>query len=158
MLDIRELRENEINYLYDLILEMASFEHLEDELKLTKESLHKYIFINNIVKVALLRVDNNIIGYLMYYYTFSSFTGYPSLYLEDIYIKAEYRHNGYGKQCFKYLAQVAVKNECKRMDFVCLNWNKNAQDFYHKLGAQAHEEWLLERLEEKELIKLAGEK
>ena len=157
MLDISEIKENEIAILYDLILEMASFEHLESELKLTKENLTKYILETKLVKVDLLRIDNKIIGYLMYYYTYSSFTGHPSLYLEDIYIKESYRHNGYGKLCFNYLAEVAVKNDCKRMDFVCLDWNKNAQNFYQKLGANTHHEWLLERIEEKELIKLAGE-
>ena len=158
MLDISEIKENEIAILYDLILEMASFEHLESELKLTKEKLNKYILETKLVKVDLLRIDNNIIGYLMYYYTFSSFTGTPSLYLEDIYVRNEYRHLGYGTYCFKYLAKKALAFGAERMDFVCLDWNKNAQNFYQKMGAKGHSEWLLERLDLNSLTKLAEEK
>ena len=83
MLNIRPIEKKEVSILYDLIYEMASFEKLTNELTLTKEKLNKYLFENKVVSVDLLREEDKIIGYLMYYYTFSSFTGTPSLYLED---------------------------------------------------------------------------
>ena len=156
MLEITALKENEVSTLYDLILEMASFEKLNNELTLNKEKLTRYIFEQKIVKADLLRENNELVGYLMYYYTFSSFTGSPSLYLEDIYIREAYRHQGYGTYCFKYLAKFALENGCERMDFVCLDWNKNAQNFYKKLGADAHHEWLLERITKENLVKLGN--
>ncbi len=155
MLNIVDIKEEEISILYDLILEMASFEKLDKELTLSKDKLIKYIFEDKLVKVALLRENNNLVGYLMYYFTYSSFTGSPSLYLEDIYIREIYRHKGYGTYSFKYLAKKALEYNCERMDFVCLDWNKNAQNFYQKLGAKAHNEWILERLDIKALTKLA---
>ena len=158
MLNIRPIEKKEVSILYDLIYEMASFEKLTNELTLTKEKLNKYLFENKVVSVDLLREEDKIIGYLMYYYTFSSFTGTPSLYLEDIYVRNEYRHLGYGTYCFKYLAKKALAFGAERMDFVCLDWNKNAQNFYKKMGAKGHSEWLLERLDLNSLTKLAEEK
>ena len=154
MLKIEQLKIDEIKTLYNLILEMASFEHLEKELTLTENKLCKYIFEEKIVKVDLLRLNDKLVGYLMYYYTFSSFTGTPSLYLEDIYIREDYKHQGFGSFCFKYLAKKALDYGCERMDFVCLDWNVNAQNFYKKIGANPHKEWLLERIDKNNLEKM----
>lgn len=157
MFKIEPLKEDELTIIYDLIIEMATFEKLTDKLSLTIDKLDKYIFKTNLVKASLLKEDNIVVGYIIYYLTFSSFTGAPSLYLEDIYVKEEYRHKGYGSACFKYLARVAIKTGCERIDFVCLNWNKNAQQFYQKIGAEAHPEWLLERMELDKIKKIVGE-
>ena len=93
---IRRLEENEIEALLDLICEMADYEKLRNEVVATKESLYKSIFIDKVCKAALIEVDKEVAGYILYFYNFSSFTGCPNLYIEDIFVKEQYRHNGLG--------------------------------------------------------------
>ena len=92
-----------------------------------------------------------VIGFALYYFHFSTFKGRPGLYLEDIYIKKPYRHQGYGKQVFKFLMKEALANDCGRMEWVCLNWNQPSIDFYLSLGAKPLKDWTIFRLDEGDL-------
>ena len=157
MLKIRDIKENELNILLDLIMDMASYEKLTKDVIASTSSLHKVIFETKRSECALLEVEGKLVGYLMYFYNVSSFTGCANLYIEDIYIKPEFRHNGYGKECFIYLAKKAVKEGCKRIDWVCLDWNQKGLDFYKKMGASRLDMWVLHRLDEDGIKKLAGE-
>ncbi len=157
MLEIRDIREDELNILLALIKEMASYEKLEKDVIASSSSLHKVIFETKKACCSLLLVDNRIIGYLMYFYNVSSFTGSANLYIEDIYIKEEYRKNGYGKKCFIYLAKKALLEDVKRIDWICLDWNQKGLDFYKKMGASRMDMWVLHRLDAEGIKKLAGE-
>ncbi len=152
---IQVLKENQIDLLLSLIKEMARYEKLENEVTATYDSLYDSIFIKKGVKAALIYHNDNLAGYILYFYNFSSFTGTLNLYIEDIYVKEEYRHNGLGTTAFKFLAKEAKENKCKRIDWVCLNWNKTGLDFYQAMGAKKLDCWVLHRLEEKEINNLA---
>lgn len=156
-MEIRKLKVEEIDLLLDLIKEMARYEKLENEVKATHESLYDSVFVSQVAKAALLYEEDKVLGYLLYFYNFSSFTGCPNLYIEDIFVKEEYRRHGFGKACFKFLAEEAVKNGCKRIDWVCLDWNKKGLDFYQRMKAKRLDMWVLHRLEEDEIKELAGE-
>ncbi|MDE5714982.1 MAG: GNAT family N-acetyltransferase, partial [Anaeroplasmataceae bacterium] len=95
-------------------------------------------------------------GYMLYFYNYSTFTGNANLYLEDLFILKEYRKMGIGKTLFHILAKKAVKENCKRIDWVCLHWNQPSLDFYKSIGAKRLDEWVVHRLEEKEIKKLAA--
>ncbi|KAI0052132.1 acyl-CoA N-acyltransferase [Auriscalpium vulgare] len=89
------------------------------------------------------------IGLALYFFNFSTWTGRPGLYLEDLYVKPEYRSKGVGKAFFAELAAVAQEKNCARMDWSVLKWNQPSIDFYEKsLGAKAQDEWVGMRLEE----------
>ncbi len=154
---IRDIKENELDLLVSLIKEMASYEKLENEVIASKESLYETIFVTKKGYCALLEEDNVIIGYLLYFYNVSSFTGSANLYIEDIFIKESYRRKGYGKKCFIYLAKKAVNENVKRIDWVCLDWNQKSLDFYQKMGAKRLDMWVLHRLDVEGIKNLAKE-
>jgi len=86
------------------------------------------------------------VGYAFVFEMYSSFLALPTLYLEDIFVLPEYRGLGAGISLFKFVVAEADRRECGRVDFMALDWNKNARDFYHRLGAQHLTEWCYYRL------------
>ena len=150
---IRKATKEDTKDIFFFVNELAKFEKLEDEVKTNIEHLKTNIFENDYAKVLMLEVEKKKIGFVLYFYTFSTFEGKPSLYLEDLFILPEERHIGYGKEALVYLANEAIKNGCARFEWSCLNWNKKAIDFYIKFGALPQEEWTLFRLEGNSLIR-----
>ena len=92
---------------------------------------------------------------MLYFFNYSTFTGGANIYLEDLFIYKEYRHKGYGKEMLRILANIALENNAKRIDWVCLNWNKPSLEFYQSLGANKLDCWILHRLEEENIKKIA---
>ena len=99
--------------------------------------------------------DGEEIGYALFFHNFSTFLGRAGLYLEDIYVKPEYRKKGHGKALITKLAQIAVERGCGRMEWCCLDWNKPSIDFYLSLGAVPMEEWTVYRLTGDTLIEMS---
>lgn len=157
MLEIRKIKEDQIDILLDLIYKMAEYEKLRHEVTASKDSLFKSIFVEHTAMCELLYCDDKIAGYLLYFYNFSSFTGYKNLYIEDIFVLEEYRRQGFGKACFKFLAQKAIDENLDRIDWICLDWNQKSLDFYKSMGAKNLDFWCLHRLD-KEAIKALVEK
>lgn len=99
--------------------------------------------------------DGKEIGFALYYFNFSTFVGRSGLYLEDVFIKEEYRYKGYGKAILKRLADIAVDLKCGRMEWVCLNWNRPSIDFYTSIGAKPMSDWTTYRLDEEDIRRLS---
>lgn len=154
-LKIRETDEKDCELILSLIKEIAEYEKMSNEVIATEETLREYIFKNNRAEVVILELDKNPIGYALFFYNFSTFVGRSGLYLEDIFIKKEYRGRGIGKEVFKFLAKKAREEGCKRMEWVCLDWNEPSINFYKSLGAVPMDEWTIYRLNEKEIEKLS---
>jgi GNAT superfamily N-acetyltransferase len=98
------------------------------------------------------------LGVALYYYTYSTFTGKPTLYLEDIFVPEEYRGRGIGTGLLVELAKIAVEKGCARIDWIVLDWNKPSWDFYKNLGAFPMEDWTVFRMLPPEIKKLAEKK
>ena len=94
--------------------------------------------------------ENQPVGFALYFYNFSTFKGKKGLYLEDLYIKPNYRKKGIGNKMFDYLIQEAKSSNCGRMEWVCLEWNKPALDFYKGKKAIVLDDWKTLRLDESE--------
>ena len=154
-LKIRETNEKDCELILSLIKEIAEYEKMSNEVIATEETLLEYIFKNNRAEVVILELDKNPIGYALFFYNFSTFVGRSGLYLEDIFIKKEFRGRGIGKEVFKFLARKAREEGCKRMEWVCLDWNEPSINFYKSLGAIPMDEWTIYRLNEKEIKKLS---
>ncbi|HCY06397.1 MAG TPA: GNAT family N-acetyltransferase [Erysipelotrichaceae bacterium] len=153
---IIEAKPEDCKIIGDFIKYIAEYEKLLDEVIWDEETLYKELFIDNRAKVLLGKVNDEVVGFVLYFYNFSTFVGRKGLYLEDFYIKKKHRKKGYGKMFFKKLLEIARDNNCGRMEWVCLNWNKTAIDFYKSLNAKPMDEWTTYRLEEhqfEELIK-----
>lgn len=97
------------------------------------------------------------VGFALFFHNFSTFLGRAGLYLEDLYVRPEYRGKGYGKALLAKLAQIAVERGCGRLEWWCLDWNKPSIDFYRSLGAQPMDEWTVYRLAADTLKALASE-
>lgn len=126
-----------------------------DQVVATEESLKESIFNKKEAEVLLVELNKEVIGYVLYFFNYSTFIGRGGFYLEDIYIKEQYRKNGYGKAIFKVLGKIAYENGCERMEWACLNWNKPSIEFYKSLGAVGMDEWTVYRLTRDKIKALA---
>lgn len=96
------------------------------------------------------------VGFALYFYQFSTFAAKPTLFLEDLFVYPQHRGTGYGKALLVALAKEAAAQDCGRMDWMVLDWNQPAIDFYKRLGAVIMTEWQLCRLNRDELISLGS--
>ncbi|WP_300386250.1 GNAT family N-acetyltransferase [Clostridium sp.] len=151
---IRETLIDDSKLIMDLIIEMGEYEKLSHEVIATEESIRESIFIKERAKALIIESDNKPIGYIIYFFNYSTFNGAAGLYIEDLYIQEGNRGKGIGKEAFKILAQIAIKEDCKRMEWTCLNWNEPSRAFYKKLGAELMDEWTVHRLTEDNIKKL----
>ena len=139
---IRPALKTDSKAILKLIDELAEFEKLAPpDSKGKRKLIHDAFSEKPLFYVMLAEYDSMILGYAFYFFTYSSFLAKKTLYLEDIFISHEYRNKGIGKLFFKNLLKIAKKNKCGRMEWVVLDWNKNAIEFYSKLGAAELKEW-----------------
>jgi GNAT superfamily N-acetyltransferase len=144
---IDQATPDEVPALLELIRELARFEDLEHEVESTVESLRKALFGPQPVAGGLLaRCDTELAGYAIYFFTFSSFIGRQGIWLEDVYVRPQFRHRGLGRSLITAVARVGAEHNCGRFEWTALNRNKNALQFYRGLGAGVMDEWVLLRL------------
>ncbi|MFI3283674.1 MAG: GNAT family N-acetyltransferase [Erysipelotrichaceae bacterium] len=145
---IRTATQNDLKEIAQLIREIAEYEKMSNDIKWTEENLNQALFIEKSAYVILGELEGKIIGFALYFFNFSTFEGRKGLYLEDLFIYEAYRSNGYGKLFFNELLRIAKENNCGRMEWVCLNWNKPSIGFYESLNAQPLTQWTTWRLED----------
>jgi GNAT superfamily N-acetyltransferase len=150
-LKIKQAQVSDVPNLLALIQELADYENLSTEAVATEDLLTYWLFEQKKAEALILKLDVTVIGFALYFHNFSTFLGKAGLYLEDLYIKPDYRHMGYGKQVFKYLAKLALERGCGRMEWSVLDWNAPSIQFYQSLGAKFMKEWTTYRLTENEL-------
>lgn len=142
--------------ILQLILELAEYEHMTDQVVADEDTLNEWLFVKKTAEVLLiLDDDGNEAGYALFFHNFSTFLGRGGIYLEDLYVRPEYRGKGYGKSALKEIARIAAERGCGRVEWMCLNWNKPSIDFYLSLGAVPLDEWTTYRLSGEALKKLA---
>jgi GNAT superfamily N-acetyltransferase len=148
----------EVPILLELIRELARFEQLEHEVESTVELLHEAIFGPRPAAGALLaRCQGELAGYAIYFFTFSSFVGRPGIWLEDVYVRPQFRQRGLGRGLVEAVARVGAQRGCGRYEWTALNWNTGALEFYRGLGAQTMDQWILLRMNASGLRRLAAE-
>ena len=146
--------EQDIPVILDFIKQIAIYEKMLDKVSATEESLKESIFDNNRAEALLIEFNNEVIGYIIYFFNFSTFVGREGLYLEDLYIKPEYRGNGIGKKSFELLVHIAKENKCERLEWTCLDWNEPSLKFYKSIGAKQMNEWIIHRLDKEAIDKI----
>lgn len=145
-LNFRFAEEKDTALILQFIKELASYEKMLNEVVATEELLKEWIFEKNKAEI-IFAIDNRVeVGFALFFHNFSTFLGRAGIYLEDLYVKPEYRGKGYGKGLLKKLAQIAVERECGRLEWWCLNWNKPSIDFYFALGAKPMDDWTVYRI------------
>lgn len=155
---IRPTEKRDVANIVALIRAMAKYEKLTHQLELNEATLDESLFSKNPVPRGLVAtIGGKTIGYAIYFYNFSTFLGRKGIYLEDIYVDTEYRGKGIGDSLFRKVAEIACLENCGRMEWVALDWNKPAIDFYESRGAKMHEEWRLFRFTRTELESLSND-
>ncbi len=137
---IRGANRDDSTVVMQLIREFAANMGKTDMLQLTEEALVEHIFESGFAEVLLVEVDGHAVGYALYFFTFPSFAGQPSIYLEDIYITPLFRNQGYGKELMNAITKISMEKGCFRIEWKVLKWNRKAINFYHQIGAQLETE------------------
>ena len=141
--------------ILDFIKELAAYEKMSDEVTATEDLLREQIFEKGGAEVIFALEDGKEVGFALFFHNFSTFLGRSGLYLEDLFVKPEYRGKGYGKGLLKQLARIALERGCGRMEWWCLDWNQPSIDFYRSLDAEPMSDWTTYRLAGDTLRKMA---
>mgnify|MGYP001767793288 CR=1 FL=1 len=148
MFTIRLAEPKDVKTILHLIKGIAEYEKLLDQVEATEEILYDSLFVKKGAEVLLGELNNEPIGFALFFHNFSTFTGKRGLYLEDIFVLPEHRNNGYGKLFFAEMAKIAKERDCGRMEWICLDWNEPSIQFYkNRIGAIALDEWTVYRIQ-----------
>jgi len=152
---IRIAEEKDTALILDFIRQLAVYEKMLDEVVTTEEELRTNLFQRKHAEIIIGEYNGEPVAFALYFHNFSTFLGKPGLYLEDLFVKPEMRGMGFGKVMLAYLANLAVKRNCGRMEWNVLRWNKPAIDFYAKQGAVPMDGWCTYRLANNALNEMA---
>lgn len=153
---IRKANEADVPIILQFIKELAHYEKLSHEVVATEAILKETLFgANKTAHVILGYLDDKPVSFALYFYNFSTFLGRPGIYLEDLYVKPETRGQGIGQKMLAHLANIAVTENCGRLEWWVLDWNESAIGFYKKLGAIPMDEWTVFRVTGEALKDLA---
>ncbi|MCZ6672556.1 MAG: GNAT family N-acetyltransferase, partial [Verrucomicrobia bacterium] len=130
-LEIRKAVEEDASRILSLIQGIAEFEKLTHQMTATEDLIRKNMFGEQTFAHCYLAFWNGLLaGYALYFFNFSTFLAKPGLYLEDLFVKPDVRGKGIGKQLLLTLAREANEKDCGRMEWMALDWNTPAHDFY----------------------------
>lgn len=164
MFQIRQATPNDAPHLVRLINALAEYEHLLHESHPDVDALAKHLASDAQPKCeALLAVvksedgsSEEVVAMALYFFNYSTFLTRWGIFLEDLFVLPDSRGQGIGFALLKRLAQIAVKNGCRRLDWNVLNWNELAIDFYRQIGAKPMADWTTMRLSEDALAQLGS--
>jgi len=146
-LDIRPATESDAGLLFSLIVELAEYEKLADEVSGDAEVLHRSLFEQHAAEALIVELDGEAIGYAIFFTNFSTFECRSGIWLEDVYVRPERRRGGIGRKVMEHLAALALERGHVRLEWCALDWNEPALRFYDKLGATRLDDWRMIRLD-----------
>lgn len=153
---IREAKPEDVGLILSLIRELAEYEHLSDEVIGTEEILRESLFgPERTAEVLIAECDHQTAGFAVFFHTFSTFLGRRGIYLEDLFVRPDFRRRGIGRALLVHLARLAVERRCGRLEWAVLDWNEPAIRFYKSLRAAPVNGWKLFRLTGDPLKELA---
>lgn len=150
--------EADVPMVLKFVSELAEYEKLSDTVSVNESRLREALFGSQPSAEAIIAYQGDTpVAFAIYYFNYSSFTGLPGLYLEDIFVRPAARGLGVGRQIFRWLTQRALERGCGRMEWAVLDWNESAIKFYNGLNAKPVEGWTVFRLSQDQLKELAAE-
>ena len=154
---IREAVELDVPLVASLIRELAEYERLVHEVRMTEDRLSSALFgPDRYAEVAIAEDETGeALGFALFFHNFSTFLGLPGIYLEDLFVRPAHRGLGVGRALLQHLARVARQRGCGRLEWSVLDWNEPAIGFYRRLGARANDGWTVYRLDGDALERLA---
>lgn len=155
---LREAVPEDVPLIVSLIRELADYEKLSDQCHVTPELLHSALFGGRrYAEVIVAEADSSPAGFALFFHNFSTFLARPGIYLEDVFVRPQYRGHGIGRSLLQRLAAIAVERNCGRMEWSVLDWNESAIGFYRRLGAVPMDEWTVFRVTGDALTRLASQ-
>jgi len=155
-LSIRRGTRRDVPTIVALIRGLAEYERLVHEVEITPAQARRHGFGRRpYFETLICRRGRRPVGFALYFFTYSTFLGRPSLYLEDLFVLPEERGRGAGWALLRALGKVAMARGCGRMEWTVLDWNAPAIRFYRRIGARLHKEWIHTRLTGAPLRRLA---
>ncbi len=153
---IRPALAADVPVLLQLVHELAAYEREPDAVEATEQMLHDALFgPQPVASCHVAALDGDVVGFALWYVTFSTWTGHPGLWLEDLFVRPAARGTGLGKALLQALAGVCVERGYGRLEWWVLDWNEPARGFYRSLGAVPQEEWTIFRVDGAALHALA---
>jgi GNAT superfamily N-acetyltransferase len=145
-LSIRRGTRRDVPVILRLIRGLAEYERLAHEAVATASQIRRHGFgRRRYFETIICRRGRDPIGFALYFFTYSTFLGRPTLYLEDLFVLPEERGRGAGRALLGELARIAKRRGCGRMEWAVLDWNTPSIRFYEKLGAKLRRDWILTR-------------
>lgn len=153
---LRSATVADVPLILNFIQGLADYEKLAHEVVATEDALRRTLFGSPpAAHVVIAEVDGQPAGFALYFFNYSTFLAQPGLYLEDLFVKPEFRGHGVGKSLLLHLAKLANARGCGRMEWSVLDWNQPAIAFYERLGARRMKEWQICRLTGEALTRYA---
>jgi GNAT superfamily N-acetyltransferase len=152
---LRDAVEEDVPLIMEFIRGLAEYEHLLGEVSATEDDLAKWLFRERAARVIIGEYRGKPAGFALYFHNFSTFLGRPGIYIEDLFVKPEYRGKGLGKALLSRIAAIAAEGGCGRLEWACLDWNEPSIRFYKSRGARPLDEWTVYRVTGNALKKLA---
>lgn len=155
---LRSATIDDVPSILGFIIELAEYEKLAHEVVATEDTLRETLFgPTPYAQVIIAELAGVPVGYALFFHNFSTFTGRPGIYLEDLYVQPKHRGQGFGKLLLAYLARKAFDMNCTRVEWSVLDWNQPAIDFYRSIGALPMDGWTVQRLDGDRLASFAKE-
>jgi GNAT superfamily N-acetyltransferase len=152
---IRPATAADVPVVLRLVHELAAYEREPDAVEATEEMLHAALFgPAPVASCHLAEHDGQVVGFALWYVTFSTWKGLPGLWLEDLFVEPSARGHGLGKALLQELARVCVERGYARFEWWVLDWNVDAQGFYRSIGARPEDEWTVWRVDGEALTAL----
>ena len=146
----------DIPAILQLIRDLAEYERLADEVEATEAGLRDSLFGPTPRAEAIIaKIGGEAVGFALWFHNYSTFLARPGLYLEDLFVRSEWRGRGVGRALLRHLARIAIERGCGRMEWSVLDWNDQAIGFYRSIGARRMDEWTVNRLAGDALDRLA---
>ena len=156
-LRIEPARPEDVPLVLELIRELAEYEKEPDAARATAQQIREALFGERAAAEAVIAwVDGEAAGWALWFQNFSTWTGRPGLWLEDLFVRPRFRRRGVGRELLTYLASLCLQRGYGRFEWSVLDWNTGAIEFYESLGAEAMGEWTTMRVSGEALRRLSG--
>ncbi len=145
---LRPATAEDCTAIHGLICELAAYERMSASVRGTPDMLRETLFSSKPAADVILAEaeDGQTVGFALFFSSYSTFLAQPGIWLEDLYVKPEFRGHGVGKALFQTVAEIAQQRGCGRMEWSVLDWNSPAIEFYRNMGARAEDDWTTWRL------------
>ena len=154
---LRRSREDDLDTIITLVHGLAEYEREPDAVRIDRDEFAMHLFGPHPFAEVILAEDDagETAGFALFFHNFSTWTGKPGIWLEDLFVKPEQRGRGHGKALLSEVARIALERGCGRFEWSVLDWNQPSIDFYRALGARAMDEWTTYRVDGEALEQLA---